>query len=1412
MKYADRYDPARPLGPWLTAILRRKVEDARRRTARSPDPFRVRPPLALGSPVHEAERVEREEEVRRVLGGLPEPYRSVGMLRWRFGLEPAEIAEIRGEPPGTVRSILSRALARLRREIQGLPVLLLGGRSHRGLATVRREALGAAGGAAAPAVPALLLGACLLGGTLMAKKSIVAAGAVALAALGGWLALLGEEGSPAPGAGVASGPSRSAAAPRDSSAPAAPSTSPAPLGDGVLLGRLVRGAPPRPVEGSVTVSGPGIPARSLAAGPDGRFRASGLPRESVLSLEAASPGLVPSRRHGLRVPRQGDLDVGDVVLGAGSRLEVLVRDATDAPVAGARVSLHGTAGGWQNPLEIPALPPPEARATSDGSGRALLEGVAPGSWNVLAAAAGFAERSVRAEVVEGEVRDPVRVVLVPGHALEGRVLGPDGSPLPGAAVAAWWGRSESGWTLDRVETAADALGRYRLEGLAAGTWRLRVRKGPDADRGGGVVEVPDVAVYDIRLSGGATLRGTVVDADGGGPLAGAAVLLKVFGPDWSWAAHVRAASAADGSFLAEDLPPGTIFGIEATLPGYFLAANRDELRVELRSGGVEEKVVKLRRGSAIAGIVRDENGAPVPCARVSCGSAAFWSPLVTAGADGAYRISPVAPGRTLLFAVAEGRHLPGYPVPPWQAIQSGNLPPEISVDVPASGEVRKDLVLRPAGAVEGLVVDGAGRPVAGARVALAVPSSHVPGAVVSGADGAFRFESLSPGDAIVLEATGTRGARGASEALRVAEGETVRGVRIALAAGASLSGTVRCADGGPARGVVLRLVTGSVDLSKPWQQNEWQIRNAATVPVAADGAFHAAGLAPGTYTLLAEAEGCAFLAGKPFPLAGAESRDGLEMVLSPEEALAGRVVAEDGAPLAGALLSAVSRPLGERVYYAGDGFQAMAVADGAGRFEIRGLSAGNHVLTARAPGFLDGTLEVAAGTRDIVLRLGHGLSISGTVVDRVTGEPVAGVRVSSQSVDPSPRFMNNVQAVSAADGTFTLAALAPGAYMVWTYGGEFTSTQRNRVEAGSRDLRIAVERGLSVSGRVVDALDRPVEAGGNIAAMGVGADGKPDWARQGMATVGEGGVFRVGGLSAGAYDLVLNPRYGGRSGPQAILRDVTAGSEGVVLRVPAGEPIRGRVVDEDGKPPESGGMLSVIPQGSTSRDMEGAWAGITPDGTFTTPPLDAARTYDLSVEQVPGRLPAALRGIAPGARDVVLRLRRARTITGRVVDEQGRPAPEGVPVAARAPDLAAEEPGARSSTATRPDGTFTLETLADAAFRVTVGGRNSDLLPAEQDVLAGATGVEIRAARGLALSGRLLDPEGRPVPAAKLTVTEGPTAARGRWTRTAADGTFALRGLPPGAVVLQAAIEERTADLGSLEPPAAGLELRLPSR
>lgn len=112
----DQYDRRRPFGPWLMRIVTNAAIDRRRRrrvraTGELEESLRDAGPL----PDTQVERRALGERLETALAELPEHYRTALVLFDVEGYSHAEIAEMLGVAPGTVRSAVFHARRRLRR-------------------------------------------------------------------------------------------------------------------------------------------------------------------------------------------------------------------------------------------------------------------------------------------------------------------------------------------------------------------------------------------------------------------------------------------------------------------------------------------------------------------------------------------------------------------------------------------------------------------------------------------------------------------------------------------------------------------------------------------------------------------------------------------------------------------------------------------------------------------------------------------------------------------------------------------------------------------------------------------------------------------------------------------------------------------------------------------------------------------------------------------------------------------------------------------------------------------------------------------------------------------------------------------------------------------------------------------------
>lgn len=109
---ADRFDPSRPIAPWLYAIARRTAIDVIRHERR-PTTGGHAAETDPGVPGPSFERTWEIHEVRTAIDDLPGEEREVVRLSHLVGLTHPEIADRLGIPIGTVKSRSARAHRRL---------------------------------------------------------------------------------------------------------------------------------------------------------------------------------------------------------------------------------------------------------------------------------------------------------------------------------------------------------------------------------------------------------------------------------------------------------------------------------------------------------------------------------------------------------------------------------------------------------------------------------------------------------------------------------------------------------------------------------------------------------------------------------------------------------------------------------------------------------------------------------------------------------------------------------------------------------------------------------------------------------------------------------------------------------------------------------------------------------------------------------------------------------------------------------------------------------------------------------------------------------------------------------------------------------------------------------------------------
>jgi protocatechuate 3,4-dioxygenase beta subunit len=445
----------------------------------------------------------------------------------------------------------------------------------------------------------------------------------------------------------------------------------------------------------------------------------------------------------------------------------------------------------------------------------------------------------------------------------------------------------------------------------------------------------------------------------------------------------------------------------------------------------------------------------------------------------------LAAGGTALWLLRDAPREPGDSPGPLVTRPSGpaRRAPELPVpeDRPAP---RAEPTPEPprTGAVTARVVDPNFAPMPGARVeayqgavAASVPGLFQPRrlrvSAVAGADARFTLADLPEGANLVLRLDGDFAPTELGP-FSVTAGATADLGNLVVHPGMLITGDVRDESGNPVPGARVGLFQGLVDELPEGQEPE-PIR---LVLADASGRFTLPNAEPAAFNLAVSAPGFARARHAAAPAPGERPvRMEAFVTLRAARPLAGLVLAaDDDRPLKGVRVVASALDPGN------DGGAAATGADG--RFLIADLAPGNYGLRASAAGFSPVNSRTYAQRPDepVVLRLSRQGTLSGVVVDP-DGRPVTAFEVQAKShrtrMDGAVPF-GAVQRVRDSEGRFTLAGFEPGWACVdaWAQGYTLTASGCVKMAQGGEvvGLVVTLERGASLSGRVVDDLGAPI--------------------------------------------------------------------------------------------------------------------------------------------------------------------------------------------------------------------------------------------------------------------------------------------------------------------------------------------------
>jgi protocatechuate 3,4-dioxygenase beta subunit len=682
----------------------------------------------------------------------------------------------------------------------------------------------------------------------------------------------------------------------------------------------------------------------------------------------------------VKLAAPGEVATGTLSLAEGLTLEGRVVASDGTPLEGARV-VAAEPPSFLNAMKS-ARGAGRRAATTAADGTFRLAGLAKGSVELTARAAGYEQRKLTAEP-GGE---PVELVLPTRGAIEGIVMsGLAFKPITEFTLEIERRGDAGGGLFDFEATLRSRAvrlrfthpqGRFRVTGIAPGEIRIAITAAGHGRHVGEWFRLADGATRKgiiATLGPEAVIDGLVVASQGQAPVASASVELAGEARDpmgaifASMFGETLATTAEDGSFRIGGLAAGRhrlvirkegFVALEA--PPITLAAGQQvgPVRFELSPGG------------EIHGSVLASDGSPRAAASVICQDLARMA-MRSARTDaaGRYRLGGLAPGNYALTLMPDSMSIGGDTM--LDQLQGQMETHTVKLAAGQSLKIDFGLASRGRAILTGTVLSG-GQPLAQAMVQVIESGEGVAtgaGGVAlatSDADGRFRLERLTAGHAFVQVNVGDLAGGGMNAALHPVElrdGEVTE-VTLRVPA-AAVAGTIVAADSGaPLAGIAVYI--GAAPDSAPGGL-EQAMRRSMAVRTDADGKFRLSYVRPGAARLVAG--GGDLLGGTTrdyavtsLPLAVPDSGT-LEVgaVRLPRAAIvAGTLVDASGAPLSGGAVFLRDPATGHYL----EEWSATS-SDANGEFEYVGVPEGSWDVVARAPGY------AAAVARGVTARTGE---------------------------------------------------------------------------------------------------------------------------------------------------------------------------------------------------------------------------------------------------------------------------------------------------------------------------------------------------------------------------------------------------------------------------------------------------------
>ena len=507
--------------------------------------------------------------------------------------------------------------------------------------------------------------------------------------------------------------------------------------------------------------------------------------------------------------------------------------------------------------------------------------------------------------------------------------------------------------------------------------------------------------------------------------------------------------------------------------------------------------------------------------------------------------------------------------------------------------------------------------------------------------------------------------------------------------------------------------------------------------------------------------------------------------LLPESSISGRVLdAETDQPIADAIV--IARRSDDDSRSRTDDARFTTRSDADGHYQLVGMPAGAYQLSSQGPagyGASEGAVVLAFAERrehvDIRVHRGTALELEVVRIDQGDGCPGAQVRLVEEQI-------NHAIATTTDElGRARLSLPIAGSYQVAVSCVGYRRAHQTISVSGRADerlpLRVEVERGLVVRGRVVSDGEQAPIAEAVVAVISIHAN-----TPAATATADHEGRFELTGLDPGRY-LALASAPGWFPLEHPVELDLPS-DESITIPMRAGGSLSGRVIESDGAPVSDARVLikrhvnnSGRFRGETLVDGEGRFAfDPLPPGEYDVDVLGASGQPLVDPEH-DRAVRATVQITADQRTEIELVVTgQAGAITGRVVGSDDEPIASAFVCAEPTTPArgALAQPGCLAHT-TDVDGSFELRGLQAGRYtvsaRVRGGGEASvgDVEPGDDvELIVRGTGTLVGSAHYLR--------DGKPPDLLVVEAVRTDAEVRRRELFLRSGGRWSITGLPAG--------------------------------